>query len=166
VEALLQPWETTAKAGEARTPDLLPSYRGLLPETHFASVQREVGRELSRDPRARGLLYVGSGELTDDPPILLTLPPGEIATRVYFFGRRGSEPLGHPAVTTVFAKSGGSEVERALQRHEFVLFLAERAAYAFVQRRGAEAACFHSSDRPLVDHLVAKLQEDYDLHPY
>jgi two-component system, cell cycle response regulator len=166
VEALLQPSEVNGKAAETRTPDGLPSYLGLLPETHFANVQREVGRELSRDPRARGLLYIGAGELTDDPPILLTLPPGEIATRVYFLGRRGIEPLGHPAVTTVFAKSGGSDVERALQRHEFVLFLAERAAYAFMQRRGSEAACFHTSDRPLVDHLVAKLQEDYDLQPY
>ncbi len=168
VEALLSPPPTdgAARGGDGRASDLLPSYRGTLPTGHFASVQLEVGRELARDPRARGLLYVGTGEATDDLPILMTLPPGEIATRVYFFGRRGTEPLGHPAVTTVFAKSGGPEIERLLQRHDFVLFLAERAAYTFLQRRGTEAIGFHSSDRPLVDHLIAKLQEDYDLQPY
>jgi diguanylate cyclase (GGDEF)-like protein len=165
VDALFGAWDA-GRTGESHGVEILPSYRGLLPETHFASVQREVGRELSRDPRARGLLYVGVGELNDDPPFLATLPPGEIATRVYFLGRRGTEPIGHPAVTTVFAKSGGPDVEQALQRHDFILFLAERAAYALLKRRGPEAACFHTSDRPLVDHLVAQLQEDYDLQPY
>jgi two-component system cell cycle response regulator len=55
------------------------------------------------------------------------------------------------------------EGDARIATHEFLLFLGESAAYAFLQRTGG--ALFHTSDAPLVDLLVAKLQCNYDLQP-
>jgi len=132
----------------------------------FAAAQREAGREIGRDPRARGLLYLGARD-ADAAPLLETLPPpagaaraGDGAARVALFGPRGTgpEPQPHPQVTRVAADG-----ERRFQDHEFLLFLSEQAAYALLQRPGG--AAFHTADAPLVDALVSRLQALHELEP-
>jgi diguanylate cyclase (GGDEF)-like protein len=140
-----------------------PSRRGFLPANLFADLQREMALEIARAPRARGLLYVGAGELRSDLPIfepLGRLPP-DVGTRVYLLGRR-ADLAGHPGATPVFLEGD----ERVL-RHEFLLLYSENATYALFQRKSPRGSPwgFHTSDAVLVDELVNKLQQRYDLQP-
>ncbi len=140
-----------------------PSRRGFLPASLFADLQREMALEIAREPRARGLLYIGAGELRRDLPILNALGhlPADAATRVYLLGRRGDLEA-HPWATPVFLDG-----DERIQLHEFALLYTENASYALFQRRSAHGPPwgFHSSDAVLVDELVNKLQQRYDLQP-
>jgi hypothetical protein len=129
----------------------------------FGEVQTEVGRQLLRDRAHRGVLYVGAGLIKKELPIVRQLDgiPPEFAFRVYVLGRRGDLDS-HPGVTPVFIES-----DERLQRHEFLFWLSEQAAYALVQRRGLGATWgFHTCDAAVVEALVSKLQAEYDLQPY
>ena len=58
----------------------------------------------------------------------------------------------------------GANADDAVARNEVLLFQNEHAAYAFLRRAQSSAApAFHSSDTPLVELLVARLQERYEL---
>jgi diguanylate cyclase (GGDEF)-like protein len=148
----------------ARLPDSTPSARRHADPALFEAVQREAARELGRDRRARGVLYLGSSAGAE--PLLSGLPVGEGASRagddparVFVLGPRSGEASApHPLVSRVHV-----EGDPRFAAHDFLLFLGESAAYAFLQRPGG--ALFHSSDAPLVDLLVAKLQCAYELQP-
>ena len=151
----------------ARIPDSSPSARLAHDPEFLAAAQREAAREIARDPRARGLLYVGVGEGMSRAPVLDGLPPGESAARagdgavqVYVLGPRGAMVPGprHPLVTEVFLDG-----DARMSEHAFLLFIGEHSAYALLARPGTGA--FHTSDAPLVDALVSKLQALYDLQP-
>jgi hypothetical protein len=151
----------------SRIPESSPSARLAADRELFAAVQREAAREIARDPRARGLLYVGTRERLAGAPVLAPLPPGEVAARagdasvrVYLLGPRGRDgaPLGHPLVTEVYLDG-----DPRFTAHEFLLFLSEHSAYGLLSGPGGRA--FHTADAPLVDALVAKLQAQYDLQP-
>ncbi len=166
LRTLLAPWPTSVEAQQQASDQsraAAASYRGPLVEDHFARVQRELGRELAREPHARGLLYIGTGEAAPEFPFLELLPP-EIGARVCVLIRRGLKRLDHPAVSTVFLQ-GASPLTAAALQLEFLLFLSETGAYAYA-RRQREPIAFHSSDRPLVDHLISRLQHAFDLQPY
>ncbi len=129
----------------------------------FDELQTEIGREVLREPSARGLLYVGGPEIRADLPIAdaLESPPPDLASRVYLLGRRANLES-HPALTPVFL-----EGDERMTRHEFLLWLSENSAYALIQRRGRGATWgFHTSDAAVVDGLITKLQAEYDLQPY
>lgn len=135
----------------------------------FAAAQREAAREIGRDPRARGVLYVGAGDGLAGAHVLSALPDGDAAARagdatahVYVLGPRaaggGPSPgARHPLVTEVWLDG-----DQRLAGHAFVLFLSEHSAYALL---GGPGRTFHTSDAPLVDALVSKLQALYDLQP-
>ena len=151
--------------GAARLPDSSPSGRRPADPGLFALVQREAAREIARDPRARGLVYLSPGADGGRAPLLDDLPRAEIASRdgdrpvrVFLLGPRGSVPSDHPLVTPVYV-----EGDARLAGHEFLLFLGENAAYGLLQR--PDGTLFHTSDVPLVDLLVSKLQAAYDLQP-
>jgi two-component system cell cycle response regulator len=135
----------------------------------FADVQREVAREIGRDPRQRTALYVGVSGGASEAPVAAALPPlsaaaraGDAGARVFVLGRRGAspgrEPAAHPLLTPVFVDG-----DKRLEDHRFLLLLREDAAYALLQGPGGRA--FHSSDTLLVDFLVSRLQTQYDLDP-
>jgi diguanylate cyclase (GGDEF)-like protein len=134
----------------------------------FAAVQREAARDIGRDPRARGLLYVGARPGAGPPEVLRCLPPpggasraGDAAARIVVLGPHagdsGDEP-DHPLLSRVAV-----DRERRFQDHEFLLYLSEQAAYALLQDGSGRA--FHTADPPLVDALVSRLQALYDLEP-
>jgi diguanylate cyclase (GGDEF)-like protein len=152
--------EAGSRLPESSPSAQLPANPGL-----FAAVQREAAREVARDPRARGLLFVGGpSALASDA--LGALPAGEgmaragdEPTRVYLLGPRGGgEAPSHPLVTPVVL-DGDDRIAGC----EFLLLHGENASYALVQEPGGRL--FHSSDAPLVASLVAKLQALYDLQP-
>ncbi len=167
-------WETfevlvdgrSAKAIRAREGGSGASHQGPLPEGHFAALQREICREIVRAPRVRGLVYVGTSEIDPDLPLLRELPAADFAARVYVLGRRGPSAVHHAVVTPVYLDGAPVAAGQAAHRHDFALYLAEHAAYAYLHRRGSPEATFHTSDRLLVDHLVSRLQQAYDLQPY
>ncbi|MFY3742957.1 response regulator [Anaeromyxobacter sp. Red801] len=162
-------WELTdvLLSGSARLPDSSASAR-LQPDAElFAAAQREAAREIARDPRARGLLYVGLRSALAASPVRAALPAGDPAARagdpsarVYLLGPRGTdaEAAPHPLVTEVYVDG-----DQRFAGHEFLLFLSERSAYALLS--GPDGRTFHTSDMPLVDALVSKLQSAYDLQP-
>jgi diguanylate cyclase (GGDEF)-like protein len=151
----------------AHLPESSPSARRHADPALFEAVQREAARELGRDRWARGVLYLGSSAgTTGAAPLLRGLPEGQGASRsgddparVFVLGPRSSgAPAPHRLVSRVHV-----EGDARIAAHDFLLFLGESAAYALLQRTGG--ALFHTSDAPLVDLLVAKLQCNYDLQP-
>ena len=151
-------------ADTSRLPESSPSARrGADPELARA-VRREAAREIGRDPRARGLLYA-AGPSLDAAPLVAALAAGERAPRagdsplgVYLLGPRGASRASHPLVTRIFLDG-----DARLRDHAFLLFLGENSAYALLEGPGGKV--FHTSDLPLVDALVCKLQALYDLQP-
>ncbi len=140
-----------------------PSRRGRVADSLFDELQAEIARELCRDPSARGLLYVGVPKVRSELPIAagLDAAPPEHSFRAYVLGRRGNL-VSHVALTPV-----ALEGDERMARHEFLLWLSESSAYALVQRRGKGATWgFHTSDTAVVEGLITKLQEQYDLQPY
>jgi diguanylate cyclase (GGDEF)-like protein len=152
---------------QARIPESSPSARLAQDPELFVAAQREAAREIGRDPRARGVLYVGTRQRPAAAPVLQALPGGEAtaragdpSARVYLLAPRGGEhrPVGHPLVTEVSVDG-----DPRFAGHEFLLHISEHAAYALLTGPGGR--CFHTSDGPLVDALVSKLQAHYDLQP-
>ena len=147
----------------ARIPTGSPSARIPLEPELFDSVEREAAREIGRDPRVRGVLYLarpggGDGQLLAELPQLRgALRKGETGSRVYVVGPR-SAGREHPLVAHVPVNG-----DRRFERHAFLLFFSEAAAYALLQ--GADGRTFHTSDAPLVEALVAKLQAQYGADP-
>jgi diguanylate cyclase (GGDEF)-like protein len=153
--------------GEARLPESTPSAR-LEPDPDLLEVaEREAAREIARDPRARGLLYVGGPSALEGSAALEELPPGDASARagdqavhVFLLGRGG--PGGalpaHPLVTAV-----PLDGDKRLLDHRFLLLLSEHSAYGLLA--GPDGRVFHTSDVPLVDALVSRLQTLYDLQP-
>jgi len=150
----------------ARIPDSSPSSRLDADPELFAAAQREAAREIARDPRARGVLYVGVREGLATSPVPSVLPPGDPAARagdatvhVYLLGPRGQTAApAHPLVTEVYLDG-----DKRFAGHEFLLFISEHSAYGLLSGPGGRM--FHTSDVPLVDSLVSKLQALYDLQP-
>jgi len=133
----------------------------------FELAQREAALEIARDPRARGLLYVGLGGGLSTAPVVHALPPGDTSARagdssvrVYLLGPRGRdvERNPHPLVSEVYLDG-----DKRFLSHEFLLFISEHSAYGLITGPGGRM--FHTADVPLVDSLVSKLQTLYDLTP-
>jgi diguanylate cyclase (GGDEF)-like protein len=152
--------------GDGPVPATSPSARVPADPERFALAQREAARELARDPLARGLLYLGTTGGTSRAPLLAALPPadggaraGDAAPHITLLGPRGdAPPVDHPLVTEVFLDG-----DQRLAGHAFLLLLTEQSAYAWLS--GPDGRAFHTSDVPLVDALVARLQTLYDLQP-
>jgi diguanylate cyclase (GGDEF)-like protein len=150
----------------ARIPESSPSARPPADAGLFAAAQREALREIARDPRARGLLYLAVKDRVGRAQVLDSLPVGDAAARagdgavhVYLLGPRGgASPVGHPLVTEV-----SLDGDPRFGGHEFLLFISEHSAYGLLAGPGGRM--FHTSDVPLVDALVSKLQTLYDLQP-
>lgn len=140
-----------------------PSRRGFLPPGLFPQLQMEMALEVARDPKARGLLYLGCGEIRSDLPAVQAFEslPGDSAIRAYLLGRR-ADVESNPWATPVFLDG-----DERIAGHEFLLLYSENTSYALVQRKAARGAPwgFHTSDAMVVDELVTKLQERYDLQP-
>jgi diguanylate cyclase (GGDEF)-like protein len=154
-------------AEHPRLPDTPLSARLPADRELFELCQREAALEIARDPRARGLLYVGLGSGLSSAPVLSGLPPGDGSARagdstshVFLLGPRGrdGERVQHPLVSEVFLDG-----DKRFVGHEFLLFISEHSAYGLVTGPGSRM--FHTSDVPLVDALVSKLQALYDLQP-
>ncbi len=130
--------------------------RGTMGGQTRALLLAELARKLRREPSVRGLVYYGAGRIPADLPLLAGLEPGrEIATQVYLLGRSVPDPSDRTCVTPVHLPK-----EEALDARRFLLVLTETAHYAWLERG---KAVFHTSDATLVQGLVARVQDAYDL---
>ena len=79
---------------------------------------------------------------------------------MYLLGARGGGPdrPNHPLITEVYLDG-----DKRMAGHGFLLFISEHSAYGLLT--GPSGQVFHTSDVPLVDALVSKLQALYDLQP-
>ena len=150
----------------AELPASSPSARRPAGPEEFALVQEEVARELTRNPRARGLVYAGGPDLARSAWRTL-LPGGEASGRAgdasahaFLLGPRaaGATPPHHPQLTEVWLDG-----DKRLGSHRFLLYLSEQSGFAWLA--GDDGPVFHSSEVPLVDALVQRLQALYDLQP-
>ena len=160
VEILLGNPESPRLPSDERTE---PSRRGKVSPLLFEEIQLEVAREMLRAPSSRGVLYLGVPEIHPHLPLVEALGdcPADLASKIYLLGRRAGFDS-HPLLTPVFM-----EGDARIARYEFLLWLSENSAYAFIQKRGAGTAWgFHTSDYSVVDGLIARLQTEYDLQPY
>ena len=153
-------------AGAGRIPDTSPSARLPANDDAFAAIQREVARELSRDPRARGLVYVGGPGLAR-APLRAALPAGDetgrsgdLLAHAYLLGPRGT---GQPATPHAQVTDVWLDGDKRLAGHQFLLHLSEQGGFAWLGNVHGRA--FQTSDVPLVDLLVQHLQALYDLQP-
>lgn len=152
-------------AESSHLPESSPSARRPADPELVAAAQREAAREIGRDPRARGLLYAG-GASVDRSPLAAALPgletasrAGDSPARVYLLGPRGNGGApGHASLTRVYLDG-----DARLRDHSFLLFLGESSAYGLLEGPGGRL--FHTSDAPLVDALVSRLQALYELAP-
>ncbi len=152
---------------DAPLPESSPSARPEADPEFLSAAMREAALEVARDPRARGHLYVGVSGPVTSAAILKVLPAGDQAARagdqsmrVYLLGARGAglEAPHHSLLTEVYLDG-----DKRLADHEFLLFMSEHSAYGLLTGPGGRI--FHTSDVPLVDALVSKLQSLYDLQP-
>ncbi|AKU91918.1 GGDEF domain-containing protein [Vulgatibacter incomptus] len=153
-------WQSVDHVLDPGGPEDPSSRRLAMSPSLFRSIRAEILREVAREGEGRGLVFSTSGpkEHADWLPLLEALPRGAGSWGVHLFGRRGPSALVHPALTPVYV-----DAEDPCCRHELLLFLSEQSSYALVRR---DDLAFHTSDPPLVDSLVTRLQRTYDLHTF
>ena len=156
--------------GDAALPAGTASARLRATPALVAAARREIARELARTARARGVAYVAAPSADDVAPMLAALPrleasarAGDVAARVYLLAPAAVVPEPSAAPTHPLVAWVPVEGDRDVEQRPFLLFLSDEAAYALL--RGEGDRVFHTSDLPLVDHLVARLQQQYDLRP-
>jgi diguanylate cyclase (GGDEF)-like protein len=156
--------------GEEKSPPLPvddfagPSRRGSLPAQLMHQARLELAMEITRSPKMRGLLYMGGKSICQCPWLIEAFEhlPVDCCLRIYLLGRR-EDIENFLWATPVFLDGDEFFLE-----HELLLLYAENASYTLIQRNSSpHRACwgFHTSDAVVVDWLVTKLQEQYDLQP-
>jgi diguanylate cyclase (GGDEF)-like protein len=138
--------------------------KGVFEEAFFLRLQEALLEEVERDPAARGLAYLGIGDLhARQPALAARAPEGEPATRIFALGVRDHLIDSITQHENTWVTCLPIDDER-LSQHRFVLFLTEETAYAFYARRTEKGLQgFHTSDTGLVENLIFKLQREYDL---
>ena len=131
--------------------------RGDLPSGLLDALAAESAKDVARAPDVRGLIYIGIDKLTEDSPLVQILSGLEDAeTRVYILTKTAEATIDNPAVTVVSL----TEEER-LSAGMFFLLLTESTSYGWMTRNGLQS--YHTSDVSLIEALIDRLQEYYDL---
>ncbi|MDF1565528.1 MAG: response regulator [Deltaproteobacteria bacterium] len=148
-EALHQAPEATVASGNA-------GRRCGLDGTTRQVLLAEVARKLERETAVRGLVYYGAPRIDGEIPLVAGLEPGEkFETQVYLLGRSVIDCPDRTSVTAVNLPD-----ERRLEDRHFLLILTETAHYAWLEQG---KTVYQTSDSTLVQALVARIQETYDL---
>jgi len=131
-----------------------------LPPAFLDRVSEQVVREITRAPHKKGILYLCPRPGAPTGPMARLLESAaRTKTKVFVVGsgREGLDwvkeastvPLDDPRLDDLF----------------FAFHLGSDSAYAFMGRElwGETYSCFHSADDYLVEGLITKLQEEYQL---
>ncbi|MFQ5465072.1 MAG: hypothetical protein ACE5EI_04010 [Thermodesulfobacteriota bacterium] len=131
-----------------------------LPPAFLDRVSEQVVREITRAPHKKGILYLCPRPGAPTGPMARLLESAaRTKTKVFVVGSgrerldwvkdASTVPLDDPRLDDLF----------------FAFHLGSEAAYAFMGRElwGETYSCFHSADDYLVEGLITKLQEEYQL---
>ena len=162
-------WRTCCSPSAARLPDSSPSAR--LAADARASSRRRSARRRARSAATRARAGSStSARRGGSPrrrsrrrcrPATPRRAPATRAVHVYLLGPRGARrrARSHPLVTEVYL-DGDERLRRATSSCSSSPSTPRTALLA-----GPDGRMFHTSDVPLVDALVSKLQTLYDLQP-
>ena len=141
-------------AGAPAIPETSPSAR--LPPTRSAfdgAAARGGAARSARDPRARGVVYLGRPAAWPAPVLADAARPAtrRPAPATPSVQRLPARPRagGPPGGATRWSPRSSSTATQRLAGHQFLLFLSEHSAYA--RLTGPDGRAFHTSDEPLVD---------------
>lgn len=131
-----------------------------LPVFFLDRLQEMVLQEIVREPRKKGVLYLGVKKVSQNLPILKAVDSmGGTMTKIFLVGEgeEGRWSLSNAAPLYL-------NDQRLLETF-FVFFLREDFSYAAVcrERRGGQYSCFHTADPYLTEGLINKFQRDYSL---
>ncbi len=119
-----------------------------------------VINEIKRTPRRSGILYLSTGRVIQDLPLVQALADmGMSRTKVFLAGELKEEEVNVGSCLPIYLD------DPRLKETYFTLFLNEDYGYAFVTREnwGEVYSCFHTSDMYLVEGLINKFQREYSL---
>jgi two-component system cell cycle response regulator len=137
------------------------SAHGVFPRPILEGIGEEVARQAVDTPSRRAIMIDLGGVLgVEQRPVERVVSKAERA-KAFVIGRKGpgATESDHPALTRVFLE------DEMMDRHHLLLVLSEHLAYAFLSsgKDDNELYAFNSHDHYLVENLIAKLQEHYNL---
>lgn len=129
-------------------------------EFFIDQINELIIKELIRTPQKRGILYFASKTIAASQPFLKSLASAPtMATKIFLVGEAERDVLDIKNATPIFLD------DPRLRETFFTFFLNEDSGYAIICKEswGATYSCFHSSDKYLVEGLIAKFQSEYTL---
>jgi two-component system cell cycle response regulator len=137
------------------------SAHGIFSEPILEGIGEEVARQAVDMPSRRAILIDVGGVLGAEQRPVERVVAGAERAKAFVIGRKGqgAAESDHPALTRVFLD------DEMMDRHRLLLVLSEHLAYAFlaVAKDAGEMYAFNSHDHYLVENLITKLQEHYNL---
>lgn len=131
-----------------------------LPVFFLDRLQEMIFQEISRDPKKRGILYLGARKISANLPILKAVDAiGAASTKIFIVGEGEEKKWSLSNAAPVYLSD-----QRLLETF-FVFFLGEDFSYAVVckERWGEQYSCFHTVDPYLIEGLINKFQKEYGL---
>jgi two-component system, cell cycle response regulator len=138
------------------------SARGCFSGATVDGIEEQVSKLAVGPPAKKAILYSLGGDLGADlRPVERMMTTGAELARAFVLGKKSDEirESVHSSVTRVFVD------DEPVERSRIFLALNEQTAYAFIGRSAPSGNWrgFHTSDRVLVENLIAKLQDHYHL---
>lgn len=133
-----------------------------LPVFYLDRLQEMIFQEIARDPKRRGILYLGVRKILPNLPILKAIDTiGTTSTKIFIVGEGAEEKKWDMSKITPIYLSDARLLETF-----FLFFLGEDISYAVAckERWGEQYSCFHTVDPYLVEGLINKFQREYSLH--
>lgn len=131
-----------------------------LPVFFLDRLQEMILQEILRDPKKKGVLYLGARKITPTLPVLKAVDTlGATGTKIFIVGEGEEKKWNLSNATPVYLSDS-----RLLQTF-FIFFLGEDFSYAVVckERWGEQYSCFHTANPYLVEGLISKFQREYSL---
>lgn len=131
-----------------------------IPAFFLDRLQEMIFQEILRDPKKKGVLYLGARKISPNLPVLKAIDAiGVTATKIFIVGEGEEKRWSLSNAAPVYLSD-----PRLLETF-FMFFLREDFSYAVVckERWGEQYSCFHTVDPYLVEGLINKFQKEYGL---
>jgi hypothetical protein len=137
------------------------SNHGTFTNSLLSALGEEVAQQAVDLPERKAIMYDVGGVLGEEPRAVERVLARAEKAKAFLLGKRGTDLSApeHPALTRVYLD------DEYMEKYRLLLVLSERLAYAFlgVQRDNDALQAFHTHDKFLVENLIAKLQDQYNL---
>lgn len=116
--------------------------------------------EILREPKKKGILYLGARKITPNLPILKAPDSlGITAVKIFIVGEGEEKKWNMPNIIPLYLSDA-----RLLETF-FIFFLGEDISYTVVckERWGEQYSCFHTVNPYVIEGLINKFQKEYSL---